>query len=105
LTAILDGSKAVTEVFDKVLVATGSFSTPHLPKIDSIEKFQGSVLHSINYQQPSEYKGQNVLLVGLHASSVDTIVDLADHANRVYASHRSGVCLVCVFTRLGFDVP
>jgi len=87
-----------TESFDKVIVATGSFVQPKIPKIEGIEAFAGRVLHAIDFHNASEFKNQTVLIVGLHATAQD--VSLALHkanAAKLYLAHRSGVLMVGVF--------
>jgi dimethylaniline monooxygenase (N-oxide forming) len=43
---IVDVQGSGLEYFDKVIVATGINSRPHLPKLDGLETFEGQVLHS-----------------------------------------------------------
>ncbi|KIW04122.1 uncharacterized protein PV09_04932 [Verruconis gallopava] len=83
-----------TECFDKVVVATGTFTTPRQPHLPGIENFKGSVIHAINFHRPALYKDKNVLLVGLHATAQDVAVALLGHANKLYVSHRNGVLLI-----------
>ena len=84
------------EYFEKVVVAIGSFVKPKIPQLDDLDRFGGSVLHAINFHQPTQYKGKNVLLVGLHATAQDVAVALSGHASKIYVSHRNGVILVSV---------
>lgn len=83
------------EYFDKVAVANGSFTTPKLPELPGIEQFTGRTLHAIDFHRPETFKGQRVLLIGLHASAQDIASSLSGHAAQLYASHRNGVVLVC----------
>ena len=81
--------------FDKVVVAIGSFVQPKQPKFDGIEKFEGQTQHAINFHRSANFKGQNVVLVGLHATAQDVAVCFQkDQANKLYISHRSGIILV-----------
>lgn len=88
-----DGSPR-REHFDKVAVANGSFTAPKWPKFPGIEKFTGKTLHALNFHRPETFKGQRVLLIGLHASAQDVACGLAGHAAQLYVSHRNGVVLV-----------
>ncbi|KAH9211916.1 flavin-containing monooxygenase-like protein [Leptodontidium sp. 2 PMI_412] len=83
-----------TEYFDKVCIATGTFFTPKWPHIDGLENFQGRVIHSIDYHQPEEFKDQNVLLIGIHATAQDVTNSLSSSAKHVYLAHRSGLLLL-----------
>ncbi|KIV90099.1 hypothetical protein PV10_07440 [Exophiala mesophila] len=85
------------EYFDKVLCATGSMVIPKQPKLEGVEKFEGSVIHAVDFPQPAElesrYGGQNVLLIGLSATAQDVITDLSGYAKKIYVTHRAGVLL------------
>jgi dimethylaniline monooxygenase (N-oxide forming) len=85
-----------TEYFDKVCVATGAFHKPRWPAIDGIAKFQGQILHSINFHGDQNYPNQSILLVGLHATAQDVCCALAKpgNAKHVYMAHRRGVLLL-----------
>lgn len=87
------------DTFDKVVVSIGSFVTPKVPTVEGIETFQGQIMHSIQFQDPSRFKGHNVLIVGLHATAQDITAALAGYANKVYLSHRSGLLMVCYTAR------
>ena len=39
-----------TEVFDRVVVTTGPFGKPFVPKIKDVEVFEGDILHSRAYK-------------------------------------------------------
>lgn len=88
------------EHFDKVIVATGSFILPKSPKIPNIEHFQGRTLHAINFNTPSNYDGQRMLLIGLHATAQDVAKALHGHAEKLYITHRNGIILVRGLLRL-----
>lgn len=93
---VLDGSTGQrrTEHFDKVCVATGAFHKPRSPRLTGAELFQGKVIHSIDFHGDQRYDGQNVLLVGLHATAQDVCCALAESAQHVYLSHRRGLLLL-----------
>ena len=46
-----DASHVETQVFDKVVVATGQYRKAFTPQIASIEKFEGDILHSQNFKR------------------------------------------------------
>ena len=89
-----------TELFDKVAIATGSFFTPKVPKLDGIEGFVGRKLHSIDYHGPEPFKDKTVLVVGVHATAQDVATSLSETAARIYMSHRRGLLLVYVLNDL-----
>lgn len=83
-----------SERFDKVLIATGSFTKPKYPMIAGIGLFEGPKIHSINFHNEAQFKGKNVLLVGLHATAQDVTATLHGHASKVYIAHRTGLVMV-----------
>ena len=93
LESVHNGSSKL-ENFDKILISSGSFNKPRKVKLNGIEKFQGTTLHSLEFPHPSKFENQNVLLIGLHATAQDLTVELSHHANKVFIAHKSGVVLV-----------
>jgi dimethylaniline monooxygenase (N-oxide forming) len=90
-----DEAEPRLERFDKVMVAIGSFVTPRKPTLKGIEKFEGKAVHSIDFHEPSQYKGKNVLIIGLHATAQDVACSLSRQGtSKVHISHRNGVYLV-----------
>lgn len=83
-----------TETFDKLMVAPGSFTVPRSPQLKDIEKFEGKVLHAIDFPDPAQFKDQNVLLIGFHATAQDVVVELRPHAKQVYVSKKNGLLMV-----------
>ena len=92
----IGGAEPLSESFDKVALSCGPFTKPRKPDFEGIDKFEGQTLHAINYHNPSQFKGQRILVVGLHASGMDVALSLVGRASQVYMSHRSGVLMVCV---------
>lgn len=90
-----------TEYFDRVCVATGSFQKPRWPVFPGIEKFTGTVLHSIDFHDAAPFRDQNVLVIGMHATAQDVTVALAPYANQLYLSHRHGLLMLPRFTAEG----
>lgn len=85
-----------SESFDKVLIATGSFTKPKYPEIEGIDLFEGPKIHSINFHHEAQFRGKKVLLVGLHATAQDVTAALHGHASKVYIAHRTGLVMVSV---------
>lgn len=48
---ILDIDGAGSEVFDKVVVATGINTIPNIPKLEGSELFQGDYIHSRSFKR------------------------------------------------------
>lgn len=82
------------DTYDKVVVATGSFVKPKWPNFKGIEKFSGFTSHAMHFHEGKQFKDQNVLIIGLHASAQDVACTLERHAKQIYISHRNGVHLL-----------
>ncbi len=67
----LEGDSVSTSEFDYVMVASGHFSTPNVPKFPGIESFPGRVLHAHDFRSADEFAGKDVLLIGSSYSSED----------------------------------
>ncbi|KAJ0362175.1 hypothetical protein COL26b_013433 [Colletotrichum chrysophilum] len=88
----IDGSP--TEIFDRVIIATGMNQTPNYPEIKGIQSFPGRQVHSKSFKRPEEFKGKRVLVVGFGNSGADTAVSLIGHAKNIYISHREGAYVI-----------
>jgi trimethylamine monooxygenase len=60
-----------TESFDRVIVATGHFSTPNVPDFAGIEGFPGRVIHAHDFRDARAFAGQDILIVGASYSAED----------------------------------
>jgi putative flavoprotein involved in K+ transport len=85
-----------------VVVATGYSRVPYLPEWPGRAGFTGRLLHSVDYREPSPYRGQNVLVVGAGNSASEIAVDLARAGARVDLSVRTPPNIV---RRDTFGVP
>jgi cation diffusion facilitator CzcD-associated flavoprotein CzcO len=62
----------------QVIVATGVDQTPVVPDWPGRETFQGELLHSSDYRNPSSFVGRRVLVVGPGSSGMEIAHELAD---------------------------
>jgi len=80
--------------FDRVIVATGHFSVPHVPKFKGLEKYEGRVLHAHDFRNSREFTGQRVLLIGASYSAEDIALQLykfgAAHVTTSYRTKKMG---------------
>ncbi|GAA1124687.1 NAD(P)/FAD-dependent oxidoreductase [Arthrobacter flavus] len=60
-----------SHVFDRLVVASGHFSTPNVPHFEGIETFPGTLLHAHDFRGAEALAGKNVLLVGSSYSAED----------------------------------
>lgn len=63
--------RVYTEEFDYVVVASGHFSTPHVPYFEGLDNFNGRVLHAHDFRDALEFKDKDVLIIGRSYSAED----------------------------------
>ncbi|MEV7345909.1 NAD(P)-binding domain-containing protein [Streptomyces sp. NPDC093544] len=82
--------------FEHVIVASGHNTKPAFP--DPLpagsQSYAGTILHSIDYRDGSDFDGQRVIVVGLGASAVDIAADVSRHAAQTVLSVRRGLHIV-----------
>ncbi|KAF4809996.1 Monooxygenase aurF [Colletotrichum siamense] len=94
--------EATPRPFDKVVLASGSETTPVYPIIENLDQFEGKFMHSQAYKGPEGLKDKNVVVMGIGNTACDTVVELADYASKVYLSHRRGAKII---PRMNQDGP
>jgi len=77
-----------------VVIATGVNRIPHQPSWPAQESYQGKILHSRAYKNPSSTEGENVLVVGMGNTGSEIALDLANANKNVFLSVRSAISLV-----------
>ncbi|WP_460073636.1 flavin-containing monooxygenase [Streptomyces sp. YKOK-I1] len=78
--------------FTHVVVASGHNSEPSMPALPpGADTFTGTIRHSLDYLDGSEFAGQRVIVVGLGNSAVDIAADLSRHAELTVLSVRRGL--------------
>ena len=76
--------------FDRVIVASGHFSVPHIPHFEGIEKFEGRTMHAHDFKNAREFTGKKILLIGSSYSAEDIALQLYKFgAERVTISYRT----------------
>ena len=76
-----EGKTVYEEEFYAVAVCSGLHNTPHVPTcVAGMETFTGRAVHSADYQQASDYKGNRVLIVG----SGETAMDIASQVRVIF---------------------
>ncbi|XP_041378172.1 flavin-containing monooxygenase 5-like isoform X2 [Gigantopelta aegis] len=83
-----------TETFDCVMVGCGFYNVPLLPRIDGIDRFQGTKSHSQAYTTHDKYKNKRVLVIGNGSSAGDLAADISYVAKQVYLSVGDGCWIV-----------
>jgi putative flavoprotein involved in K+ transport len=73
-----------------VVVATGRYNVPRLPRWEGMDDFAGRILHSHQYKSGSEFAGERALVVGIGNSGAEIAADLVEQgAARVAVSVRT----------------
>jgi len=86
-----DGA-SVSRRFGAVIVASGNNTQPAMPALpNGADTFDGTILHSLDYLDGSDFTGRRVVVVGLGASAVDIAADLSRHAEHTVISVRRGL--------------
>ncbi|GAA0780933.1 hypothetical protein GCM10009077_26650 [Roseibium denhamense] len=80
------------DVFNGVLIANGTLSTPNCPSFQG--KFSGELIHVAGYKTARQFDGKRVLIVGAGNSGCDIAVDAVHHAKSVELSMRRGYYFV-----------
>jgi cation diffusion facilitator CzcD-associated flavoprotein CzcO len=79
---------------EKLIVATGIFNTPFVPRIEGLGSFTGQILHSQQYKRPEDFLNKKVLVVGVGNSGAEIAVALAKAGVQTDIVLRDGVLLV-----------
>jgi hypothetical protein len=73
------GGAPRTEVFAKVIIASGRYSLPKIPEVPGLESFSGplGVSHTFQYRGPDRFRGKRVLVAGCSISAVEIAPEMA----------------------------
>jgi putative flavoprotein involved in K+ transport len=78
-----------------VVLATGKYRTPVVPRWPGLDQFTGEVVHSGDFRNAWPFAGRDVLVVGAGNSAADIAVQLADDgARKVWLAVRTPPHLV-----------
>jgi putative flavoprotein involved in K+ transport len=72
-----------------VVMATGVSGIPNVPDIPGLGNFQGRVVHSHEYDDATEWRGRDALVIGTGTSGHDIAQDLYSNGARVTLVQRS----------------
>ena len=80
-----------TTHYDAVLVANGHHWNPRLPDPMFPGEFDGTLMHSRDYRDPTFAHGKRVVVVGFGNSAVDIASEISELAEATFLSVRRGV--------------
>lgn len=95
-----------TVVCDHLVVCSGQFQEPNIPKLPGLETFDGEVLHSSSYKSASEWShltDKRVLFFGLGESAADVITEINEIAGPSVVSVRRHHCFSA--RHMGANMP
>ncbi|XP_049542499.1 senecionine N-oxygenase-like [Anopheles darlingi] len=79
--------------FDFLLISVGRYASPMLPDYAERNRFTGRQLHSHDFRDAHDFRGEDVLVIGGGPSATDITLMLADVVNSITISHRSAIPL------------
>jgi indole-3-pyruvate monooxygenase len=77
-----------------LIMATGPFGKPATMHIDGMETFPGKILHSSEYRNGEDFRGEKVLVVGFGNSACEIAMDLYEQGSIPSMSVRSPVNVI-----------
>lgn len=77
-----------------LIMATGAYGKPKSINFKGRETFTGKIIHSFEYRTGTDFKGQNVLVVGFGNSACEIAIDLYEQGANPSISVRSAVNVI-----------
>ena len=77
-----------------LVIAAGYAREPFIPEWKGKDGFKGKVIHSSEYKNGSQFKGQNVLVIGFGNSGGEIAIDLYEHGAKPSIAVRSAVNVI-----------
>lgn len=77
-----------------LVIATGYAREPVTPTWDGMDSFKGKIIHSSEYKNGSQFKNQNVLVVGFGNSGGEIAIDLFEHGVKPGIAVRNAVNVI-----------
>jgi cation diffusion facilitator CzcD-associated flavoprotein CzcO len=79
-----------------VILAVGVSTIPNRPKVSTLDRFSGPVLHSYQFDGGEQFRGQSVLVIGTGTSGHDIAQTLLSAGARPTLAQRSATTIVSV---------
>jgi thioredoxin reductase len=79
---------------DVLVLTTGIWHQPFMPKLAGMETFGGAIIHSSRYRNADSFQGQRVLVVGAGNSGSEIALDLVAHGVETTIAIRSTASFV-----------
>lgn len=78
-----DGVDTQTVTSRVIVNATGTWGAPFIPWYPGLTSFQGRMVHTTDYRDAEQFRGQNVLVVGGGTSAIGFLIELERVAGRL----------------------
>lgn len=89
----INGEDSQIREYDAVVLANGHYNQPYIPDVDGLKEWsehdKKSITHAKYFNDPLDYEGKTVLVVGNSASGLDIATQLSTTAKKVYNSVRT----------------
>ena len=79
---------------ENVIICTGFNRIPYRPHWRGMENFRGKILHSREYRTGKNFRGQNVLVIGMGNTGAEIALDLYEQGANAFLSVRGEVNIV-----------
>ena len=79
-----------------IIMGTSVSGAPKRPKIPTLEKFQGKVMHTSEFSDGAAWRGKNVLILGTGTSAHDVAQDVHGHGGKATLVQRSPTLVINV---------
>jgi cation diffusion facilitator CzcD-associated flavoprotein CzcO len=80
--------------YDALFVCNGHHWDPRWPEPAFPGKLDGTVMHSHDYRDAEQFRGKNVLILGMGNSSMDIAVECSYVADKVFLAARRGAHII-----------
>jgi indole-3-pyruvate monooxygenase len=77
-----------------VVVATGVNNEASFPDWEGKEDYTGTIIHSVDYKNPSPYLNSRTLVVGMGNTGAEVALDLSEHGVETFLSVRGALNIV-----------
>lgn len=95
-----------TEIFEFLVMASGTYSEPKLPSDENASAFKGLIMHRSQFRAKDErLKGKKVLVIGGSISSVEVSDLLVGHVESVTHVFRSPPIITSRLWKMQIDEP
>jgi cation diffusion facilitator CzcD-associated flavoprotein CzcO len=74
---------------DVVVSGLGQLNLPHIPDIEGLERFEGTVFHSARWNHDHDLAGERVAVIGIGASAIQFVPQVAKDAGQLTLFQRS----------------